>query len=707
MTLRHSARKFSFMLVPSNDPVESSGSDSTGFFYRMARKAMKNKTISIDYEYNDNRLVCCCTLDSEETEPRTWWLVGDEQTKELTDYLISHKDDRVLICHALEKAEGQALQRMSVNPAQFRWYDTYTVECIIQNCNNVDTKDTKSTIGKMLHGLSLVDLESRYLGAKDRSENKEDMRALIIADQDLEEHRQAILDYCATDIDGLRKIAEAQVKKYDDLLSHPWAMAYSFVTLDPIEDPDFEEIFIGLCDSVAILSKSAYKGIRMDNRVQRLRDKADVITNQMKLEFNQAYKSDDGSELFVKNKKGAWTRKAAVLESLLADLEKEIQVNNPTFSWPRSEKTGKLQLTKDITDREPFKSYPMIHRLREIDKFTKSFVNLKNFKGFDTGNIHSNPCHHMFGTQTGRCAARPSEGFAPLMNHTFRVMMNPRDPQHKLVSIDFTAEENALAGAWANDQNFKDCYAQKDFYIAAGQKFGIIPEGATKKSHPYQRESCKITCLSKNYGQGAAGLALRLNIPLDDAKDLCKRYDQTFGEYFNKRNLLTKVAEAKNNLVTVLMLPDGMPYIQWNTRKADALDEEDLREELKKWGVTGDLRLKRLTSLLNIPIQGSGTSVLRSIIKRLDAADFDIVCTIHDEAVLNILSDELDEKISEAKKIFSDAFHEFFPNDFIKVGEPEIREFDGKIISHEAMDNPTWEMLIRAGVFSEDEVELA
>ena len=89
---------------------------------------MKNKTISIDYEYNDKRLVCCCTKDPDEDTPRRWNLLHDKDTEALAQYLGSHKKDRVLICHAVEKAEGQAFQRMGLNPAEWRWYDTYTVE---------------------------------------------------------------------------------------------------------------------------------------------------------------------------------------------------------------------------------------------------------------------------------------------------------------------------------------------------------------------------------------------------------------------------------------------------------------------------------------------------------------------------------------------------------------------------------------------------
>ena len=665
---------------------------------------MKNKTISIDYEYNDKRLVCCCTKDPDEDTPRRWNLLHDKDTEALAQYLGSHKKDRVLICHAVEKAEGQAFQRMGLNPAEWRWYDTYTVEEIRQNCNNVDWPHEVKELQKALHGKALVDLEYRYLGKEDRSEHKKEMRELIIQDKDLDEHIEAIMSYCAEDIDGLLQIADRQIQDYTELYNWHMTKAYNFKDLAIRKGVDFEELFINLCRAPVILSKSAYKGIRMDSRVARLNDRSEYILSSFRENFNKTH-----GEIFSKTKKGVWKKDAKKLEELLLAIEAERKKVNPEFEWPKSERTGKCKTDKDTLDKEPFKSIPLVKDLKKIEKFRTSFQNLKNFK-FEDGYIHSNPCHHMFGTQTGRCAARPSEGFAPLMNHVFRVTMNPRRPGDRLVSIDYTAQENALAGAWSNDPNFKYCYSQKDFYIAAGQRFGRIPEGATKKSHPFQREECKITCLSKNYGQGVKGLALRLNIPYKDAKKLSDDYNSTFAKYYAKRAELTALVQDNMTYCYMFFLPDGMPYIQWSMDfGADLTKDQEADPIAKKWNIN---RLKfvpkRLTSLLNIPIQGTGSSILRNIIRMLDAEGFDIVCTIHDEVVLNIPAEaDFEASVNRVREIFSEAFHKYFPNDLIKVGDPEVREFDGKIISHEAMDNATWQELINMGIFQEDEIELA
>lgn len=665
---------------------------------------MKNKTISIDFEYNDNRLVCCCTRDSVESSARRWNLLHDPDTQPLVDYLQSHKTDRVLICHAVEKAEGQAFQRMGLNPADWRWYDTYTIEEIRQNCNNVDWPHEVKELQRALHGKSLVDLEYRYLGKEDRSEHKKEMRELVIQDKDLDAHIEAIMSYCEEDIDSLLQIADMQIKDYSDLYNWHMTRAYNFKDLEVRDGVDFEELFINLCRAPVILSKSAYKGIRMDSRVVRLNDKSEYILSTFRENFNRTH-----GEIFSKNKKGEWKKDAKMLDQLLRAVESDRKKTNSDFEWPKSEKTGRCKTDKDTLDKEPFKSFPIVKDLKKIEKFRTSFQNLKNFK-FEDGSIRSYPCHHMFGTQTGRCAGRPSEGFVPLMNHVFRVMMNPRNPGDHLVSIDYTAQENALAGAWSNDPNFKYCYSQKDFYIAAGQRFGRIPEGATKKSYPFEREECKITCLSKNYGQGVKGLALRLNIPYKDAKKLSDDYNATFARYYAKRTELTQLVQNKQYYCFMFFLPDGMPYIQWSMEfGSDLVKDEEADKMAKRWHINR-LRFtpKRLTSLLNIPIQGTGSSILRNIIRMLDAEGFDIVCTIHDEAVLNIPAEaDFEASVNRVREIFSKAFHKYFPNDLIKVGDPEVREFDGKIISHEAMDNATWEELINMGIFDKDEIELA
>jgi hypothetical protein len=123
---------------------------------------MKHKTISFDTEYNENRVVCACTRDSEEDQPRRWWLLDPKQIEELKSYLELHRKDRVLIAHAVEKAEGQFMCRIGLDPARWEWFDTMIVELIIQNCNNILLGNEVKKLKKGLEGHGLEDLEYKY-----------------------------------------------------------------------------------------------------------------------------------------------------------------------------------------------------------------------------------------------------------------------------------------------------------------------------------------------------------------------------------------------------------------------------------------------------------------------------------------------------------------------------------------------------------------
>jgi hypothetical protein len=655
------------------------------------------KTISIDSEYHTKNgrieyVVCVCTKDSEEEQPRRWWLIDDRDTRSFKEYVESHKKDRVFICHALEKAEGQMFYHLGLNPAEYRWYCTMTVERIIQKGNNILhselDKVAKSILGD---GLALVDLEKKYgLYVAGREDKKESYHQLMIlgVKETIQRHEKGVLDYCCDDIDHLLEIANKQIRYFESIILYHSARIYSVRTLEQIPRMPYSwfDCLVRICGASAIYAKCAYKGQYVDDRARRLYDRGDDLIRSMKEQFNQDMKPvyrEDGS------------KSETALFELIRSTESDFQSLNPDFRWPRSE-TGKYSIDEKTFDREDFKHIPWVARYREIKKMETAIKAVKgdkfqNMRG--NGPVYSNPCHHMPGTQTGRAAGKPKEGFVPLINHTMRSLMNPRDEEHVLVSIDFKAQETATMAAWSGDEVMKWCYGDSDkddFYVRFGTRAGIMPEGATKKTHPELREDAKITCLEKSYGAGAATIALGLHKPLEEGKRLSKLYDDTFKTFTDKMRKLKKIVSDNKIEVFIFLLPDFLPYVWWNS-------------ECPKCKYP----TKRLTSLTNLPIQGSGSSILRGIIKRLDDEGFDIVCTIHDEVVLNIPKSRLDLDVEHCKKVFVEEFQKVFPGNKVRVGEPEFREYNGRIISHEAMDNDQWRRLFKFGIFSEDEVDLA
>ena len=60
----------------------------------------------------------------------------------------------------------------------------------------------------------------------------------------------------------------------------------------------------------------------------------------------------------------------------------------------------------------------------------------------------------------------------------------------------------------------------RDPYIRFGQHGGLLPEGASKQTHPLLRDRLKVAALATLYGQTEASLAPRLGIPVHAARRL-------------------------------------------------------------------------------------------------------------------------------------------------------------------------------------------
>jgi DNA polymerase I-like protein with 3'-5' exonuclease and polymerase domains len=71
-------------------------------------------------------------------------------------------------------------------------------------------------------------------------------------------------------------------------------------------------------------------------------------------------------------------------------------------------------------------------------------------------------------------------------------------------------------------------YQSGDCYLAFAKQSGAVPENATKRSHPLERELFKTCILGIQYGMEAESLALRINRPVIDARHLLQRYREIY-----------------------------------------------------------------------------------------------------------------------------------------------------------------------------------
>ncbi len=159
------------------------------------------------------------------------------------------------------------------------------------------------------------------------------------------------------------------------------------------------------------------------------------------------------------------------------------------ISWPRLP-SGKLDL-KDETFRQRSKTYPKISPLRELrhalDRLRlhqievgddgRSRVNLSPYRS-RTGRNQPSTTKYIFGNAKWlRGLIRPIDGWA-------------------LAYIDWKQQEFGIAAALSGDLAMQKGYFSGDPYLEFSKQAGLVPENATKQTHPDQRRLCKAAVLA-------------------------------------------------------------------------------------------------------------------------------------------------------------------------------------------------------------------
>jgi DNA polymerase I-like protein with 3'-5' exonuclease and polymerase domains len=182
----------------------------------------------------------------------------------------------------------------------------------------------------------------------------------------------------------------------------------------------------------------------------------------------------------------------------------------------------------------------------------------------------------------------------------------------------------------------------------------IVPKDCVlDKSNPELaklRGAVKTMCLGIQYGMGAKSLQGRVPEDLHlDAKDILKNFEEGFPDVTSKKSRFKYIIESlHNDEEATFIFPDGFIY----TVKDPSMH-----------------RTKSILSIMNMPIQGAGSCILRRIVDKLNETDIELAATIHDEIFFKI---HKDSDIDVAADIMKTSFWEITNKDYIKIGEPEI-----------------------------------
>ena len=308
---------------------------------------------------------------------------------------------------------------------------------------------------------------------------KEEMRNLALRGGPYNAlERQALLDYCATDVAALTQLLGALWPRLD------WPRA----------------LLRGRY--MAAVARMERTGTPLDVAAHRRMQANWVdIQDQLIARIDAAY--------------GVYTGRTFKRDRFAAYLEQQ------GIPWPRLA-SGQLTLDDD-TFKDMARAYPLLHPLREL-RATLGQMRLTDLAiGADGRN---RTLLSAFRARTGRNQPSTSQYiFGP--STWLRGLIKPA-PGYGLAYLDWSQQEFGIAAALSQDPAMIAAYQSGDPYLAFAIQAGAVPPHATKHSHGTTRDQFKACVLAVQYGMGAKSLATRINQSEPRARELLDLHRRTY-----------------------------------------------------------------------------------------------------------------------------------------------------------------------------------
>jgi DNA polymerase I len=296
------------------------------------------------------------------------------------------------------------------------------------------------------------------------------------------DERQALLDYCETDVDALARLLPAMASRID----LPRALLRGRY--------------------MAAIAAMEHNGVPIDVAALECLGKSwRCIQDQLIADIDTAYGVFEGR-----------TFKQDRFEALLA---------REGIPWPRLE-SGRLDLADD-TFREMAKSYARISPLRGL-RSALSEMRLSDLSAGRDG--RNRTLLSPFASRTGR--NQPSNTkfiFGPSV--WLRGLVRP-EPGFGLAYVDYSQQEFGIAAALSGDTAMQAAYDSGDPYLAFAKQARMVPEDATKQTHESQRGLCKQCVRGTQYGMGPETLASRIGQAPIVARDLLRAHRETYPRFW-------------------------------------------------------------------------------------------------------------------------------------------------------------------------------
>ncbi len=283
----------------------------------------------------------------------------------------------------------------------------------------------------------------------------------------------------------------------------------------------------------------------------------------------------------------------------------------------------------------------LVIEYRQLTKLRSTYVEgLPALINKDTGRVHTSF------NQTVAATGRLSSTEPNLQNIPVRTELGAkvrrafvvRDPEWVLLAADYSQIELRIVAHLSHDERLIEAFRndQDIHVVTAALVFNVPIEEVTSA----MRRLAKTVNFGIIYGQSAFGLAPRAGVSQKEAADFIKQYNLTYSglHAFMER---TRLEAQRDQFVTTLL--NRRRYLPEVASPIHNLKEEALRQAI------------------NMPVQGTAADMIKvamiHLAERLPAAGLRgrMILQVHDELLLRVPKDELDETATLVRKTMVEA----------------------------------------------------
>lgn len=616
--------------------------------------------VSIDFEYRDSNEfimdLVCASYSIDGGKPFTHWLHNNPGEKQLLkDNLLMLRDKEAKFVCFNASAEGHAFISLGIDPTKCKWIDLQAEWKMLTNHNDklaygkqlIDGKEKvtsrKNYYGKTRPGkkhdkpdMSLLACTYKMIGKKGDLEYKNKMRDLILTSNDFtEDQAKEIMEYCESDIYELEEILKEMLKWYTKRLP---TRRFSKDTLAQ------EILWRGECSARASLMEST--GIPVNySWCRNLSNNVQPILDECAKEIKDLFPEIDPFE---------WDKKNKRMKMNVKKIQDYIETTDYAKIWERTDnKAISLKLDAFLEHFSYRHEFPKDNFYAQMIRYLKLKQNFNGLKPVPVGSKRGNffdsvgsdsrarPYLNIYRAQSGRYQPKATS-FPFLWSSWIRAVVQP--PVGSVIcGIDYASQEFLISALNSRDPKMIEAYKSGDPYLYLGKEAGVIPPDGTKQSHKIERDIFKWVTLGISYGMTKVGLAKQLTDQIgrefseEKAQELIDLFFKVFRVYkkFTEKVLQEyhSVYDYDGNLIQkkneCLKLPDG-------------------------WYMFGDNHNDR--SIVNVPSQGSGASILRKAVQLCQGAGLKVIQPLHDALYVEGPKENMETWIDTFFNLMREAF---------------------------------------------------